>query len=741
MRGLDYYTRTTFEFKDEAIGAKDTICGGGRYDGLIEAIGGPPTPGIGFGAGIERLLLSVGERDPPRDRRSTASSSSTRALTGRSVHRRRWRSSARAACACDTDYAGRSKKGQLTQASRLGAGTTVIVDADGARIVAARRRRTDERSSSSRLRSAHELARPPLRRAAARRTKAAPSRWPGWAARRRDHGGLVFIDLRDETGVTQLVVNPEHAPEAARRRARRAERVRAAGPRARSCAARPRPSTRRCRPAKSRSRSRSSTVLSTCRRCPFQLDEENVDEALRKKLPLARPAPRAHAAEHPRARAARPDHPRGDGARGLRRHRDADPLEADARGRARLPRAVAAAAGQVLRAAAVAADREAAARDLGLRALLPDRPLLPRRGSARRPPPGADSARRRDGLPRPRVHLRADGADRRFASGGECIGVELPAPVRAHDVRRGDAPLRDRPSRPALRASRSRRRPRTRAAPSSASSRTRRASATSPCREEFSRTELQALENQAKSWGAKGLAYVVFRADGEIGSPIAKFLVGRPARALARAGSHAALRRRRRPGIVAKVLGLLRLQLGRELELIDESRWKFLWIVDMPSAEYDEQNGTLDRGAPPVHAPDRRQHRDLQDRPGRARARSPTTSSATGSSSPAARSGSTSPSCSSRSSRTSASAPEEQREKFGFLLDALAMGAPPHGGIASGIDRLQMALLERAVHPRHAGVPQEPGRLRLHDRRADRARREEQLDELGLRVVVEADVK
>jgi len=59
VRGLDYYTRTTFEFRDEAIGAQDTIGGGGRYDGLIEEIGGPPTPGIGFGAGVERLLLSV----------------------------------------------------------------------------------------------------------------------------------------------------------------------------------------------------------------------------------------------------------------------------------------------------------------------------------------------------------------------------------------------------------------------------------------------------------------------------------------------------------------------------------------------------------------------------------------------------------------------------------------------------------------------------------------------------------
>ena len=58
VRGLDYYTRTTFEFKDEAIGAKDTISGGGRYDGLIEEIGGPPTPGIGWAAGVERIMLA-----------------------------------------------------------------------------------------------------------------------------------------------------------------------------------------------------------------------------------------------------------------------------------------------------------------------------------------------------------------------------------------------------------------------------------------------------------------------------------------------------------------------------------------------------------------------------------------------------------------------------------------------------------------------------------------------------------
>jgi histidyl-tRNA synthetase len=126
VRGLDYYTRTTFEFKDEAIGAQDSICGGGRYDGLIEAIGGPPTPGIGFGAGIERLLLSLGEpelepeavdvffiADEGADRRAIA-----RALA--ELRRR--------GISADMDYAGRSVKGQRTQASRLNARRVEVVE-------------------------------------------------------------------------------------------------------------------------------------------------------------------------------------------------------------------------------------------------------------------------------------------------------------------------------------------------------------------------------------------------------------------------------------------------------------------------------------------------------------------------------------------------------------------------------------------------------------------------------------
>jgi histidyl-tRNA synthetase len=125
VRGLDYYTRTTFEFKDEAIGAKDTICGGGRYDGLIEEIGGSPTPGIGFGAGLERLLLSVGQDRAEPEHVDVffvceETADRARVLPVMAELRRR-------GLRADLDYAGRSLKGQVTQANRLGAGWTVVV--------------------------------------------------------------------------------------------------------------------------------------------------------------------------------------------------------------------------------------------------------------------------------------------------------------------------------------------------------------------------------------------------------------------------------------------------------------------------------------------------------------------------------------------------------------------------------------------------------------------------------------
>jgi histidyl-tRNA synthetase len=129
VRGLDYYTRTTFEFVDERIGAQSSICGGGRYDYLAEELGGRHTPGIGFGAGIERLLLSLGdapiEEDAGIDVFLVVDEGADRTATLAAIMELR-----RAGLSCDADYAGRSRKGQLTQASRLGAREVVVVDAD-----------------------------------------------------------------------------------------------------------------------------------------------------------------------------------------------------------------------------------------------------------------------------------------------------------------------------------------------------------------------------------------------------------------------------------------------------------------------------------------------------------------------------------------------------------------------------------------------------------------------------------
>ena len=135
VRGLDYYTRTTFEFKDEAIGAQDTICGGGRYDGLIEEIGGPPTAGIGFGAGVDRVLLSLPDTvvEPEGiDVFFVAEEGADRKAIAAALAELRRRN-----ISADMDYAGRSVKGQRTQASRLGARRVEVVEAGQAPDVAA----------------------------------------------------------------------------------------------------------------------------------------------------------------------------------------------------------------------------------------------------------------------------------------------------------------------------------------------------------------------------------------------------------------------------------------------------------------------------------------------------------------------------------------------------------------------------------------------------------------------------
>jgi len=135
VRGLDYYTRTTFQYEGPEEGAQSTLCGGGRYDGLVEEIGGPPTPAIGFGAGVERLLLALEQEGlaqaaaPPTDVFLICENGADRAGAGAVLAALR-----RRGLSADMDYAGRSVKGQFTQASRLDARVVVVVDSEGARI-------------------------------------------------------------------------------------------------------------------------------------------------------------------------------------------------------------------------------------------------------------------------------------------------------------------------------------------------------------------------------------------------------------------------------------------------------------------------------------------------------------------------------------------------------------------------------------------------------------------------------
>ncbi|MCL2340314.1 MAG: histidine--tRNA ligase [Proteobacteria bacterium] len=131
VRGLDYYTRTTFEFLTADLGAQAAVGAGGRYDGLIEQLGGPPLSGIGFAMGLERLALLMEQRDagaiPAKamDVFVAALGGATLAPAGQLVHALR-RQGARAAI----DYSGRGLKAQLKQADRVRARFTLIVGED-----------------------------------------------------------------------------------------------------------------------------------------------------------------------------------------------------------------------------------------------------------------------------------------------------------------------------------------------------------------------------------------------------------------------------------------------------------------------------------------------------------------------------------------------------------------------------------------------------------------------------------
>ncbi len=126
VRGLDYYNRTVFEFTCDRLGAQSGLGGGGRYDGLVELLGGPATPAVGWAAGVERILLAMKTRPEPEPIDVFVVTGGDRAAASALVRRLR-----DAGLAADLDLAERSFKGQMKQADRSGARHAVILEGDG----------------------------------------------------------------------------------------------------------------------------------------------------------------------------------------------------------------------------------------------------------------------------------------------------------------------------------------------------------------------------------------------------------------------------------------------------------------------------------------------------------------------------------------------------------------------------------------------------------------------------------
>jgi aspartyl-tRNA synthetase len=550
----------------------------------------------------------------------------------------------------------------------------------------------------------------------------------GWAARRRDHGGLIFIDLRDETGVTQLVVNPEYSAVAAEvaHHVRNEYVLQASGTIVRRA---PETVNPKMPTGEVELQVDELRVLNTAPPLPFQLDEENVDETIRHRyrwLDLRR--------EH---------------------------MQRNLRVRAQLVRIIREemeAEGFVdIETPILWKPTPEGARDFvvpsrlqaGHFFALPQSPqiakqLLVTSGFERYYQIARcfrDEDLRADRLQElTQLDVEMAFPDQEFLFGlierivariwRDTIGVELEPPFQR--MRYDEAILRFGSDRPDLRFG---------VAVQDVTEETRgsefgvfanaEAVRYIAVPKEFSRAELQHLENQARSWGAKGLAYVVFREDGEISSPIAKFLDDALIERWRQPG-HTLLFVADEPPVVAKILGLLRSQLGRELELIDESKWEFLWVVDMPLLKWDNDRGRWDAEHHPFTRPNDEALDLVATDPAAARA---VAYDLVGNGIELA-GGSFrihEPELQQKVFEYLGIGPEEQQEKFGFLLEGLSMGAPPHGGIASGIDRMTMALLNepnlrdtQAFPKNQVGVDSMTG-APIH-------LPQEQLDELGIAV-------
>jgi aspartyl-tRNA synthetase len=549
----------------------------------------------------------------------------------------------------------------------------------------------------------------------------------GWADARRDHGGLVFVDLRDKTGICQLVLNPERASEAARAgHAVRNEYVlRAEGEVVRRApeAVNPNIAT-----GEVELQVDALEILATSTPLPFQLEEEGVDETLRLRyrwLDLRRSKMQRNLGLRARMvstiRRVMEEagfleietpilfKPTPEGARDFVVPSRLQPGRFFALPQSpQILKQLLVIAGfdryfqiaRCFRDEDLRADRVQEITQLDVEMAFPDREFLFELMEQMVRAVWRDALEVE--LETPFLRLSWEEADRRFGSDKPDLRFQLEI-EDATDVTRGSnfGVFAGAPCVRFLRVPQA-----------------------------YSRAELERLDAFAKEWGAKGLAYLVFDESGEVRSPIAKFLSEDEFGAFRSDPGSTVLFAADEPAQVSRVLGQLRLHLGRELGLVDEDAWSWVWITDFPMFEWKEEEGRW--GA--VHHPFTRPAPDWEERfdedPANAR----------GYAYDLIGNGNELGGGSFRMHEAALQArvfdvlqltPEEQRAKFGFLLDALAMGAPPHGGIAFGIDRMMMVLAREpnlrdviAFPKNQAGVDPMSG--------APSPIEEEQLRELGI---------
>jgi aspartyl-tRNA synthetase len=551
----------------------------------------------------------------------------------------------------------------------------------------------------------------------------------GWADARRDHGGLIFIDLRDKAGICQLVMNPERAPAAAETaHAVRNEYVlRAEGEVVRRA---PEAVNPNLPTGEVELQVDSVEILARSTPLPFQLEEEGVDETLRLRyrwLDLRRTKMQRHVLLRARMvstirrvmeEAAFTEietpilfKPTPEGARDFVVPSRVQPGRFFALPQSpQILKQLLVIAGfdryfqiaRCFRDEDLRADRVQEISQLDVEMAFPDREFI--FGLMERMLQAVWRETIEVELETPFPRLTWAEADRRYGSD---------KPDLRFDLELEDATEITRGSQFGVFAN-------------AACVRFLRVP------QEYSRAELERLEAFAKEWGAKGLAYLVYDESGEVRSPIAKFLSEGELEAFRSEPGTTVLFGADEPEQVSRILGALRLHLGRELGLVDETAWRFVWITDFPMFEWSEEEGRWGARHHPFTRPAAEFEATFDQDPGAALAFAYDLVG----------NGQELGGGSFRMHEAELQArvfdvlelsPEEQRAKFGFLLDALAMGAPPHGGIAFGIDRMMMVLAREpnlrdviAFPKNQAGVDPMSG--------APSALEEEQLRELGIQL-------